>query len=314
MTPIMTKKTGIYIILSILVLLIARSLYLSSDFYKQRAGFSKVPIENLISEATPLSENQVSLYEIAKAKAISDDDLILNDGTDMPEAFDNPFCLVSSVRFEFPNLFIDTYKTDVNIECTNNLLATLKNTSIKAQLTALDANKYVDVSGPNHRTMQNSITEPQFPYIYLGRFKVFPIGSVKISLTELIRPSYLFTSGSYIRDIPYTVLYSKQNLHAMWNIGDILHTLISPDGKVFVMTSYSRQSLTNLNNRNLYKIGQFLDLPKGWEFKAYKLDRPLIIRFREIDGYVTPRLIDGYGNLYIGIKTTQDATVSRQSR
>lgn len=314
MISIMTKKSSLYIIFSILLLLIVGTLYLTSDFYKQRAGFSKVPVENLISEATPLTENEVSLYEIAQAREINDDDLVLNSGNRMPDTYGNAFCLVSSVNFQFPNLVIDTYKTDVNTECTDKVLTTLESTSIKAQLTAVDTTKHVEVMGPNHRTMQNSITEPQFPFIYLGRFKVFPIGSIKIRITDLIRPSYLFTSGSYIRDIPYTVLYSKQNLHAMWNIGDILHTLISPDGKVFVMTSYSRQSLTNLNNRNLYKIGQFLDLPQGWEFKAFKLNRPLIIRFRDIDGFVTPRLIDGYGNVYIGIKTTEDTTVGPHSR
>lgn len=296
------------------MLLILGALYFTSDFYKQRAGFSKVPIENLISEATPLSENEVSLYELSKAKALTDDDLYMSNGDAMPDTYGNAFCLVSSVNIQFPDLVIDTYKTSRNIECTNNVLEALQGTSIKAQLAALDSSKHVEVMGPNHRTMRNSITEPEFPYIYFGRFMAFPIGSIRIRLIDLIRPSYLFSSGSYIRDIPYTILYSKQNLHAMWNIGDILHTLISPDGKVFVMTSFSRQSLTNLNNRNLYKIGEYLDLPKGWAFKAFKLNRPLIVRFRDIDGYVTPRLIDGYGNVYIGIKTTEDATVGPHAR
>ena len=71
-------------------------------------------------------------------------------------------------------------------------------------------------------------------------------------------PAYVYRNG--------TVTFAK---------GSQVYVLDAPDGEVFVMESYTRQWDGALSDDKLARLGEQLDFPDGWGFRAEMLDQDL---------------------------------------
>lgn len=76
---------------------------------------------------------------------------------------------------------------------------------------------------------------------------------------------------------PYKVLVSKRSSVIIFNAGETVYELVSPEGSVFTMFSMSLKKDPNNTIENLPSLGKRLTLPKGWNFRARKLDKELTL-------------------------------------
>jgi hypothetical protein len=53
---------------------------------------------------------------------------------------------------------------------------------------------------------------------------------------------------------------------------------LPPDGRVYIMQSYSQEIDKNLNEEALQTLAARLKLPKGWKYEVKKVDEDLVVR------------------------------------
>ncbi len=63
-----------------------------------------------------------------------------------------------------------------------------------------------------------------------------------------------------------------------WNEGRTVYELLAPDGATYLMQAYSQIVDPSLAMRDLKSLGDRLELPQGWSYRARKLDEPLTLR------------------------------------
>ena len=73
----------------------------------------------------------------------------------------------------------------------------------------------------------------------------------------------------------YTVLTSKRSSVLTFNAGETVYELITPEVNVYTMFSLSLKIDPKNTIENLPTLGKRLTLPKGWKFRARKLDKDM---------------------------------------
>jgi hypothetical protein len=81
--------------------------------------------------------------------------------------------------------------------------------------------------------------------------------------------------------------------------GNLAFLMRTPDGKTYVMQSYTNDVDKSLTLKGLPKVGSQLKLPPGWKFEVKKLDRDLTVDPRKADG-VAHIIQDNLLNTYEG--------------
>ena len=75
----------------------------------------------------------------------------------------------------------------------------------------------------------------------------------------------------------YKVLVSKRTSRMIFNAGETVYELITPEGAVYTMFSLSLKVDPNNTIENLPTLGERLTLPKGWKFRSRKLDKEMVL-------------------------------------
>lgn len=73
----------------------------------------------------------------------------------------------------------------------------------------------------------------------------------------------------------YEPMVSKRTSIMVFNAGETVYELITPEGAVYTMFSLSLKIDPNNTIENLPSLGKRLTLPKGWQFRSRKLDKEL---------------------------------------
>ncbi|MGB2664156.1 MAG: hypothetical protein WAK48_09145 [Candidatus Acidiferrum sp.] len=68
----------------------------------------------------------------------------------------------------------------------------------------------------------------------------------------------------------------RQNRY-VYEKGKNVYELVSPDGHVYVMQSYSQGIDKTLNEDGLQTLAMRLKLPKGWQYRVRKVDDDVIV-------------------------------------
>lgn len=76
---------------------------------------------------------------------------------------------------------------------------------------------------------------------------------------------------------PYRPLVSRRTNTFIFNAGEQVHELITPEGQVYTMFSLSLKVDPNNTIENLPTLGQRLTLPAGWRYRVRTLDRDLTL-------------------------------------
>lgn len=77
---------------------------------------------------------------------------------------------------------------------------------------------------------------------------------------------------------PYTENVVERQSQYVYDRGNNVYELVAPDGRVFIMQSYSQEVDKSLNEQGLQSLATRLKLPKGWQYRVHRLDDPLVVR------------------------------------
>ena len=82
---------------------------------------------------------------------------------------------------------------------------------------------------------------------------------------------------SSMNPAPYTVNEVTRNTVFVFNAGEEIYELIDPDGRRWVMQTWSQIVDPKLSRADLAGLGERLDLPAGWTYQTRTLTSPLRI-------------------------------------
>lgn len=102
------------------------------------------------------------------------------------------------------------------------------------------------------------------------------IGTIPLNLDGTFEvPSFkAFVSGP---PVAYKPLVSKRDSRMIFNAGETVYELITPQGAVYTMFSLSLKADPNNTIDNLPTLGKRLTLPTGWQFRSRKLDKEMVL-------------------------------------
>lgn len=83
-----------------------------------------------------------------------------------------------------------------------------------------------------------------------------------------------FVSGSMPS---YRPMVSKRTSSMIFNAGETVYELITPEGAVYTMFSLSLKVDPDNTIENLPTLGERLTLPKGWQFRSRTLDKEMVL-------------------------------------
>ena len=142
----------------------------------------------------------------------------------------------------------------------------------EATWAALNADKLKDelhavrviLNGPRYFTMdRNALANP-------GEMKTFDgLDARLVAQLEL---------KSKQKREPYTENIVERRNQYVYERDKNVYELVSPDGHVYIMQSYSQEIDKNLNEDGLLTLAGRLKLPKGWQYRTRKVDQDLVVR------------------------------------
>jgi hypothetical protein len=102
------------------------------------------------------------------------------------------------------------------------------------------------------------------------------IGTIPLNLDGTFEvPSFdKFVSGP---PVAYKPLVSKRDSRMIFNAGETVYELITPEGAVYTMFSLSLKADPKNTIENLPTLGKRLTLPTGWQFRSRKLDKEMVL-------------------------------------
>ena len=77
---------------------------------------------------------------------------------------------------------------------------------------------------------------------------------------------------------PYTENGVQRQNRYVYDRGKNVYELLSPEGKVYVMQSYSQEVDKQLNEAALVNLADRLKLPHAWKYRTRTLDEDLVIQ------------------------------------
>jgi hypothetical protein len=130
------------------------------------------------------------------------------------------------------------------------------------------------LNGPRYWLMNSIEKEPQGPQ----ETKTF--GGI-----EMIRQAIVLLSS--MNPAPYTVNQVSRNTVFVFNAGEEVYELIDPDGKRWVMQTWSQVADPNLSRADLPGLASRLNLPDGWTYQPRVLTETLRVDTRTRPAHVT---------------------------
>lgn len=97
-----------------------------------------------------------------------------------------------------------------------------------------------------------------------------------------------------MKNTPYEERDVERDTQYVFRKNNTIFQLIAPDGKVYVMQSYSLQVDPSLTVDNLPTLGDKLKLPRGWKFQTVLLDKDLILTANGVAHLIQDDLLNSY--------------------
>lgn len=126
------------------------------------------------------------------------------------------------------------------------------------------------LNGPRHFMMdQISLAEPGEVASFDG-LEMRHLATVQLPAGSLI--------GDNLEGRPYTENTIERETEYVFRAGRPIYELVSPDGQVYVLQSYSQIVDPTLTQDDLPALGDRLDLPQGWQYRVRELDEDFTLR------------------------------------
>ena len=169
---------------------------------------------------------------------------------------------VLTVSMGEAGLTAEVWGTQMLNDCPQELWETLDPAVIATETGAL----FVKLNGPRHWMLDGLGTKVAVVEPVLREFNGL--------LTRRIATVDLGTEPS---NIPYTERHVNRGAVFFFDAGKVVHELVSPEGKAYVMQAYCIGVDPTLTQENLADLGSRLALPEGWSFRTRVLDHELVV-------------------------------------
>jgi hypothetical protein len=171
------------------------------------------------------------------------------------------YCEVLVVRKHFFSTTADVYNTLGLNDCPAEKWASLDTAKLKKEWNVAA----IVLNGPRYFIMdRNAIENP-------GKVESFDGLDARL-LAEL--EIKIHSSKRQ----PYTENGVQRQNRYVYERGKNVYELLSPDGPVYVMQSYSQEVDKQLNEAGLLTLADHLKLPQGWKYRTRTLDEDLVIQ------------------------------------
>ena len=170
--------------------------------------------------------------------------------------------------------------------------------SATAQLRTVAAFDTIIKGGAHQQIMSVNLTPLSNEYYLVSNLKFAPLGTSRISLKTLISATKL-TGISNLTGSNYRPFPLEGRFYYIWNIGTLVHRLVSPEGDTYLMSSYTKEVSPTLTRASLINLGTQLDLPPGWTFESYFLDKTITVRAGPTNNNTIITLFDDLHNNYV---------------
>ena len=209
------------------------------------------------------------------------------------------FCMVDSIKFNFPYMVISTFTNLKNEACDTKSLYGMNISSIKAQLIPIEHAQSVTRSGPFGYAMTKNLSFSDHPFIYIGIQRFTQYSTLRLGIMDVIKNPSLIFGDDIIRALAFYPLKTKENISIYFAPDKMAHALVDPQGTVYLLSAFNKRLLPELNRENLSVISGLIDPPKGWKFVSEVISKPIYINKRSDGGYRNVRVVDNLGNIYI---------------
>jgi haloalkane dehalogenase len=200
----------------------------------------------------------VLIFEIAATSAQTDP--APNGMTERDHLRNVRYCEVLVVRKHFFSTTADVYNTLGLNDCPAEKWASLDTAKLKKEWNAAA----IVLNGPRYFIMdRNAIEKP-------GNVESFDGLDARLLAVLEIR----IHSN---KRVPYTENGVQRQNRYVCERGKNVYELLSPDGNVYIMQSYSQEVDKELNEAGLLTLADRLKLPHGWKYRTRTLDEDLVI-------------------------------------
>ena len=215
-------------------------------------------------------------------------------------SIEREICFLNIGRFEWFSLRVvmslySTHKQEGS--CDKKRYEALTLASIKAQLRGVQKFDFVIRGGHYHYLMDSNLSPVQNQYYMIGSMRFSPNATIKINIFDFLFEQKSITD--VIVNASYKPFLIEADAYYIWDIGSKAHQLIDPEGKTYIMLSYTTDVYPNLNLENLDSLNNKLVLPKGWKYETIALDKTVKIRTATWAENHNLTVIDDVGNVYI---------------
>jgi hypothetical protein len=170
--------------------------------------------------------------------------------------------------------------------------------SATAQLRTVANFDTIIKGGAHQQIMSVNLTPLSSEYYLVSNLKFAPMGTSRLSLMTLWKATKLSglanLTGSNYRPFPL-----EGKFYFIWNIGTLAHRLVAPNGDTYLMTSYTVEVAPNLTRDSLVDLATQLNLPPGWIYESYFLDKTITVRAGPNNNNTITTLFDDLHNNYV---------------
>jgi hypothetical protein len=174
---------------------------------------------------------------------------------------DARYCEIFELRGALPDVRVKVWNTIGLNRCPAAKWEALDPVSLAAELGA----QAVILNGPRHFLMDSGSGKT-------GRVR--SIGGLRVRKVATIP----ITSAADLDRTPYTERTIGRTTTWRWDRGRRVYELLAPDGSNYVMQSYAQIIDPELTIGKLRRLGDRLELPKGWRYRTRRLNRDLKLR------------------------------------
>ena len=211
------------------------------------------------------------------------------------------YCMFAALRPRlayYEVLLFSSFKVG---NCSETEYRKLSEASILAQLKTLFDPQRIIKLGFHTNVASENLTPRERPYISVGSSSFDHVATIKLNYIDYI---YKFITSERFRlgiaRASYTPFANIAPSHYLYNPGSTVYELISPKGKIYVMTSFTNYYNPKLTLTNLGELGAYLNLPPGWKFRTrvlehqVKVDTTAPLYFAEV-------IYDDFQNFYVEV-------------
>ena len=212
---------------------------------------------------------------------------------------DNWVCGLYATRFDWwrLELVVTNLSTYQLQNCSPDAMNNLTTASAYAQLKALNFDNVF--RGSAHQMLMDiNLTPVVSEYYWVGNLKFGLLSDIRLNLWQIYQTTKLGGSKN-LMGASYTPFKVRGNQHFIWSAGTLVHRLVAPDGKAYIMSSYTRDVQPSLNRENLSNINQLLRMPVGWTYENFFLDKHVVVRTAIESHNTVNTIFDDLSNIYV---------------